>query len=391
MPSSKAARRWLGLAVLALAWALTLAVASAAFAAEPLRIGFFSPVSGPGAPDGTSALRGAQLAVEYLNGRGGVLGRSVELVHYDDRTNAAEAVNVATRLVQVDRVPVAVSGSYSGPTRSAAGVFQRNRVPLVAAYAVHPDIPATGSYVFSAGMPAAVEGKVAAYIAVRDLGARRISVLTMDIDAGVSISNPFIQKARELGAEIVSEDRYSPGETDFRPILRRLRRLDPDVIYATAYFAEAAQLVTQLRELGMTQTVVGMEGFDSPVFLELAKGDSAEGTIFTTDLDRDSSRPIVRWFLQEFKRRYGTDADMVGASAFTAVQLVAEAIRRAGGTDPDAVVAALHAIRDFDEALTGFQRFLPSRRAVRPVVAQVVKGGEFHLFGEYAQPELIEP
>lgn len=391
MSSSKAAypSRWAP--VLATVAALALVATSAAFAAEPILIGFFSPASGPGAPDGTSALRGAQLAVEYLNGRGGVLGRPLQLVHYDDRTNAAEAVNVATRLVQVDRVPVAVSGSYSGPTRSAAGVFQRSRVPLVAAYAVHPDIPATGPYVFSAGIPAAVEGKVAAYIAVRDLGARRISVLTMDIDAGVSISNPFIQKARELGAEVVSEDRYSPGETDFRPILRRIRRLNPDVIYATAYFAEAAQLVTQLRELGMSQTVVGMEGFDSPVFLELAKGDSAEGTVFTTDLDRDSSRPIVRWFLEEFARRYGTDADMVGASAFTAVQLVSEAIRRAGGTDPDAVVQALHSIRDFDEALTGFRRFLPNRRAVRPVVAQIVKGGAFRFFGEYTQPDLIEP
>ncbi|MDJ0935824.1 MAG: ABC transporter substrate-binding protein, partial [Kiloniellales bacterium] len=121
---------------------------SAAAQAESVRIGFNVPLTGFAAADGKSALTGAELAVEQANADGGVDGKTVELVVYDDQASPKEAAPIATKLASQDKVNIAISGSYSGATRAAAGVFQENGIPYISAYAVHPGITRTGDFVF---------------------------------------------------------------------------------------------------------------------------------------------------------------------------------------------------------------------------------------------------
>lgn len=360
-------------------------------AAEPIKIGFFSPTTGFAAADGTSALQAAQLAVKFINEEGGVLGRPLELVYYDDAAKPDQAASIARKLIEQDKVVAGISGSYSGATRAAAPVFQEAGIPMISAYAIHPEITKTGDLIFRVGTLATVQGRVGAELVGNVMGAKKVAILTIDNDFGVSLTEGFKQHAAELGLEIVLEEKYPLGETEFRPIIGKIKAANPDVVYATAYYNEAANLVSQARDEGLEVPIVGQEGYDSPKFIELA-GPAAEGVIITTDLNRDSERPVTKRFLAEYKSTYGEDADMVGASAFDAVQVLAYAIETAGSTDPQAIAEAIKGLRDFEEVASGpFWYYTEGREVVRPVSAQVVKDGAFHLYHEFTNEELLKP
>jgi len=366
------------------------AFAGAAAAAEKVKIGFFSPQTGFAASDGQAALHGAQIAVQFINGAGGVLGKEIELVSYDDASKPDQAANVAQKLTQSDKVTAAVSGSYSFLTRPAASIFQRAKTPLVTAYAVHPEITATGEYIFRTSVPAEVEGASAAWTISKLMKKKKVALVTMDNDAGVALADAFKRMADKAGLEIATEEKYSLQDKDLRPILNRIKGMGVDAIYANGFYAQAALLVNQRQELGMDTQIVGMEGFDSPKFLELAKPGAAEGTVITTALDRGSKNPVVQKFIAEYKKQFGLSADMVAASSFDAVTVLAEAIKRAGSTEADAIVKALHGIKGFDGVTTGpFQGFTEGGDVIKPVMIQQVKGDDFAHFAIIDDPEIM--
>lgn len=360
-------------------------------AAEPIKIGFFSPTTGFAAADGTSALQAAQLAVRFINEDGGVLGRLLELIHYDDAAKPDQAASIARKLIEQDQVVAGISGSYSSPTRAAAPVFQEAGVPMISAYAIHPEITKTGDMIFRVGTLAAVQGRVGAELVGNVLEAKKVAILTIDNDFGVALTEGFKAHAADLGLEIVMEEKYPLGETEFRPIIGKIKEMAPDVVYATAYYNEAANLVSQAEDEGLEAQIVGQEGYDSPKFIELA-GPASGGVIITTDLNRDSEREMTQRFLKEYKAAYDEDADMVGASAFDAVQVLAYGIETAGSTDPDAIAEAIIELENFEDVATGpFWYYIAGREVVRPVSSQVVRDGEFHFFHEFTDEELVSP
>lgn len=354
---------------------------------EPIRIGFYAPLTGPAAEDGQSALHGAEVAIMNINEAGGVLGRQVELVAYDDAFSPDEAANVTRRLIEQDDVVAVVSGSYSFTTRAGAPIAQRSGVPFVAAYAVHPSITEVGEYVFRMGTKATIQGAAGAELVANRLGLKRAAVLIIDNDFGSSLAESFSKKYEELGGEVVMREMYPLGESDFRPLISSIRRADPDVIYAIGYFNEASSFVRQLRESGIDTQVIGQEGYDSPTFIELA-GETAEGVIITTELNRDSDREVVQEFLRDYQEHAGQPADAVSATSHDAVLFVADAIRRAGSTDPEEMIEAMAATKDFDAVSGPIFEFTETRDAVRPVAVQTVQGGEFHFYDEIDEREL---
>ncbi len=356
---------------------------------EPIKIGFFSPTTGFAAADGTSALNSAQLAVEMINEDGGVLGRPLELVYYDDAAAPDQASSIARKLIEQDGVVAGISGSYSGATRAAAPIFQEAGVPMMSAYAIHPEITATGDRIFRVGTLATVQGRVGAELVGNVLGAERVAILTIDNDFGVSLTEGFKQHAENLDFEIVFEEKYPLGETEFRPIISTIKDAEPDAIYVTGYYNEAANFVSQAADEGLEAQIIGQEGFDSPKFIELA-GPAAEGVIITTDLNRDSTLEMTQLFLQRYEEEYGEEADMVGASAFDAVQVLAYAMEQAGSTDAQAIVDAISGLDDFEHVATGpFWHYTESREVVRPVSSQIVEDGAFHFYHEFEGEELV--
>lgn len=376
---------------LVLALALIIGSVGVVSAVDKIRIGLMAPLTGFAAADGLSVLQSVQLAVDQVNAKGGVLGKQVELFYVDDAANAKEAVGLARKLVQMDKVVAVVGGSYSMPTRAVAPLFQEFEIPLVAGYAVHPDITVAGDFCFRNGFLGTVEGRAAGVVAVDMLKAKTVGMLTMDNDFGRTMAEGFEQYVVSKGAKVVYSQVYPLGEKDFMPYLTAIKEADPDVVLASGYYAEAAGIVKQAYELKLRTQILGEEGYDSPKFVELAGEEAANGTIIVTNLDRDDERPVVQAFIKEYRERYGMEPDMVGASNYDAFMIITDAIERAGTTDAHKVKDAIAALKDFDGVTGVITGFTEIGEVIKPVQVQIVKDGVFRRFGIVDDPEVIDP
>ena len=356
--------------------------------ADSIKIGINVPQTGFAAADGKSALIGAQLAAEQANANGGINGKDIELVVYDDQASPKSAVPIATKLVEQDGVKIAISGSYSGATRAAAGVFQGAGVPYISAYAVHPEITRSGDYVFRTSFVGEVQGRAGAKLIGESLGKKKVALITLKNDFGKSLANGFKEAAGKFGIEIVSEYEYSIKDRQFGPIVAKVKSDAPEAIYASGYFFTAGPLVSQLRAGGIDVPVIGQEGYDSQKFIEIA-GAASEGVIITTSLDRDSDSPEAKSFIAAFEEKAGYKADMVAASGHTAMKVAVAALRKAGGDDPRAIRDAIAGLTL--EASTGTISFNGLGEVRKDVQVQVVKDGNWHRHSIISDPELLAP
>jgi branched-chain amino acid transport system substrate-binding protein len=362
--------------------------ATAAQAAESIKIGFNAPLTGFAAADGNSARIGAELAVEQINAAGGVNGKMLELVVYDDQASPKESVPIAHKLIEKDQVKIGISGSYSGATRAAAGVYQSAGVPYISAYAVHPDITRAGNYVFRTSFVGEVQGRAGAKLIGDTLGKKKVSMITLKNDFGKSLAAGFREASGKYGVTVVNEYEYSIKDRQFGPIVSKVKDDNPEAIYASGYFFTAGPLVAQLRAAGITAPIIGQEGYDSEKFIEIA-GAAAEGTIITTSLDRDSDAAETKDFIMAFEKKAGFKADMVAASGHTAVKVAAAALAKVGDSDPAAIRDAIAATTV--QASTGTISFNALGEVRKDVQVQVVKGNSWHRHSVISDPMLLAP
>ncbi|ODU08246.1 MAG: branched-chain amino acid ABC transporter substrate-binding protein [Rubrivivax sp. SCN 71-131] len=359
----------------------------AGMAIAQIKIGFNVPSTGFAAADGKSALEGAKLAVAQANAAGGVAGQKLELVVYDDQASPKEAVPVATKLVEKDKVMVGVSGSYSGSTRAAASIFQRAQVPYVVAYAIHPDITLAGDYMFRVSAMGEVQGRGGAKL-VQNLGKKKVVLITVKNDFGQALAAGFKEAAPKLGLTIVNEYEYAMPDRQFGPLVSKVKADNPEVIYASGYYFNAGPLVSQLRAAGVTVPIIGQEGYDSEKFMEIA-GPASEGTLVTTSLDRDSDAPATKAFLADFRKATGMGADMVAASSYTATAVAIDGLKRTGGKGGATLRDAL-AAGSYDTPI-GKLAFNDLHEVRKDIQVQIVKDKAFHRHSVVSDPVLLAP
>lgn len=359
-------------------------------AEKPIKLGFFAPITGPAAADGESVLHAAKLAVKLINERGGINGNLVELVYYDDGLSPPQAVSIAQKLTTKDKVVAVVSGSYSHTTRASAETYQNAKIPMISAYGVHPDITKTGDYIFRQSFVGTVQGRAAAEVAIKLLGGKTISVIHVDNDFGTVLAKSFIENAEKKGVKILSVDSFSIGEREFTPVLTKIKRENPDILFLVAYAGEGAQIILQADEIGLTAQMLGTEGVDSTrQFLKVA-GEKADGLVITTNLNRDSERAEVQNFIKAFTEEYGYAPDMVGASVFDAFTVL-EYVMKNYGTSPQEIQQGLYKVKDFP-AVTGIIKgYNELGEVTKSVQVQKVVNGEFHYFAEITDPEIVTP
>ena len=356
--------------------------------AVSVKIGFNVPLTGFAAADGKSALNGAKLAVKQANQAGGINGKMIELVVYDDQASPKQAVPISNKLIEKDKVVAAISGSYSGATRAAAGVFQSAEIPYISAYAVHPEITKAGNYVFRTSFMGEVQGRAGAKLIGATLQRKRVVLITLKNDFGKSLAAGFKKAAGQFNLQIVNEYEYSIKDRQFGPIVAKVKADAPEAIYATGYFFTAGPLVSQLRAAGITVPVIGQEGYDSEQFIKIA-GKASEGTIITTSLDRDSNSSETRSFISEFEAMAGHKVDMVAASGHTAMKVLVAAMKKAGTTSPSAIRNAIAQTNLV--ASTGSISFNDLGEVQKNVQVQVVRDGDFHYHSEIRDQVLLAP
>ena len=356
--------------------------------ADTIKVGFNVPLTGFAAADGKSARIGAELAVEQVNAAGGINGKNLELVVYDDQASPKESAPLAAKLITQDGVAAGISGSYSGATRAAATIYQENATPYISAYAVHPDITRAGDYVFRTSFMGEVQGRAGAKLVGEMMGKKRVSIITLANDFGKSLEAGFKEKAAEFGIEIIGEYDYSIKDREFGPIVSKVKSESPDAIYASGYFFTAGPLVSQLREAGVDVPIIGQEGYDGEMFIKIA-GAASEGVIITTSLDRDSTDPLAQAFIQGFQDKAGYPADMVSASTHTAVLVLAEALKQVDRSDKAAVRGEIAATSI--NAATGNISFNKLGEVKKSVQVQVVRDGGWHHYAVISDPVLLAP
>jgi branched-chain amino acid transport system substrate-binding protein len=359
-------------------------VAAQAAAVEPVKIGFFMSVTGRDASFGEVSLRGARLAVEELNAAGGVLGRPVELVVEDNRSIAGESATAAKKLIARDRVAVLIGECSSGRTLEAAPVAQAAGVPLITPASTNPKVTQVGDCIFRVCFIDPFQGEVIAAFARRRLGLRRAALL---IEAGapysVGLGDYFAKTFTALGGEIVVTQKYSGNDTDFRAQLTAIRAAKPDAIFLPGYYVAAGLVAQQAQQLGIAATLLGGDGFEAPQLLEIG-GASMDGVYYSTHFALENTDAASRAFVAAYTQRHGSGPNGLAALTYDAVKLAADAIARAGTTEPGKLRAALAATKDFP-GVTGRTTINAQRDADKDAAIITVKGGKL-VFVETIRP-----
>jgi len=356
--------------------AVAFVITSAHPAHADIKVGFQAPLTGFAATDGKSAKIAAEMAVDDINGAGGVLGQKLQLITYDDQAKSDQAIFTANKLIGEDGVKLVVNGSYSASGRAAAPVFQKASVVMIAAYGVHPDITTAGDYMFRLVHLGPPQGRATALFVGKTLGLKKVSTITMDNDYGQATMDGFLEAAPKYGIEVINKYSYSLKDRQFGSIVASVKRDNPDGIYATAYFFTGGPLVSQLRAAGIKAPIIGSQAFDSEKFIEIA-GPAAEGTYIVDSFDRNRKEEALQRFFTEFQKRAGYAPEGVAAVTYSAVKLMADGIKRAGSADPVKVRDALAATKNFTMLEGNLNGFNSLHEIIMPISVNVIKDGKF--------------
>lgn len=363
---------------------LSLGMAGTALAADaaPVKIGIYLPLTGQNAFGGQLELEGVQLAHKAMPT---VLGRPVELVIVDNKSDKVEAANAVKRLTERDKV-VAIIGTYGSSLAMAGGeVAEKAKVPGVGTSCTNPLVTQGKKYYFRACFIDPYQGAAAATYAYDNLNFKKAAVL-MDVsnDYAVGLSAFFKRSYKKLGGDIVAELKYSSGDQDFTAQLTELINKKPDIVFMPAYFAEGAIIMKQARELGATFRLMGADAMDNPDTIKIG-GKAVEGFLHTTfpyDLSMTTMSPEAQKFTDAWKVSFPKkDPNVNAALGYNSYFLIMDAITRAGKAEPEAITTALAATKDLPTAL-GKLSINASHDAEMPVGIIEYKDGKRAYVGE---------
>ncbi|MBQ6866009.1 MAG: ABC transporter substrate-binding protein [Clostridia bacterium] len=359
---------------------------------DTIKIGFFAPVTAPSAAaDGESALNSAKLAVKLVNENGGINGTPVELVDLDDGLDTTEAANIAEKFAGDNSIAAVVSGSYSGPTKVAAPIFQEAGKLMVSAYAVHPDVTGAGDLIFSQSFPGAVQATGAAVVAAEQLKATKVAIIYVDLDFGTTQVNAFKAKLEKdyPNVQVVYEQGVSIKDSDMTSLVTAAGASGADLIYSVNYYEQAAEVLRQVGMQGLNIPVLGTEGADSWMLLEIAQ-EYANGLYITTNMNRDDQNEQTQAYIKNYREEFNKEPDMVGASVYDAFQVLFEAMKNVG-TDTQAMKEFIANMKNFDTVTGTLLYYNAEGSAVKPIQVQLVTNGEYHYFGVVDDAQIIDP
>ena len=357
---------------------LAIATFSSATAAEntPIKVGEFASLTGKEATYGQAAHRGTLLAIEEANAAGGVLGRPLELIVEDDQSKAGEAATIAKKLIARDKVVALLGEITSGRTLEAAPVAQNAKIPLISPGATAPAVTARGNYIFRVCFVDSFQGAVMAKFARQSLKLSRTAILSSASSAqSVGLAKIFRERFTDAGGTVVLEQKYSEGDKDFRAQLTAIRAAGVQGVFVPGYYAEAALICKQARDLGLDIPLFGIDGWESPELVNIGGG-AVEGAYFSTHYSAESDDPAVVRFNERFQKRWGAGSDALSALGYDSAKLLIDAIQRAGTTEGAKLRNALADTKNF-KGVTGTISFDAQRNPTKSAVVLQVRDGKF--------------
>jgi branched-chain amino acid transport system substrate-binding protein len=340
-------------------------------------IGEYGSLTGTTATFGQSTDNGIKLAFDEINAAGGLLGKKVKVLVEDDRSQPEEATTAVTKLINQSHVVAVLGEVSSSRSLAAAPICQSNKVPMVSPSSTNPRVTQVGDYIFRVCFIDPFQAPVMAKFAANTLKVKRVAILT-DVrnDYSIGLQTFFRQSFKSLGGEIVAEQSYSEGDSDFRAQLTQIKSVNPEAIYVPGYYTEVATIARQARELGITVPLLGGDGWDSPKLFEIG-GEALDGCYLSNHYSVDDPSPAIQKFVADYKKKYNGTPDALAALGYDAARILADAIKRAGSTDGEKIRDALKTVKDFP-GVTGTITINADRNAVKPAVVLKIEKGKFH-------------
>jgi branched-chain amino acid transport system substrate-binding protein len=353
---------------------MTAVCAAPLWAADPINIGAYLPMTGGVAAFGQSCWSAIEIAKKM---EPEVLGRPVELKLADTKSDKVESANAVSRLIEKDKVVALLGETISGNTIAAADFAERSKLPMITPTATNPLVNQKKKFVFRVCFIDTDQGLIGAKMAMDTLKAKNAAII-YDVaqDYCVGLANFFKKEFLRLGGTVSSETMFKSGDRDFTPQLSRIKAANPDVIYAPIYYTELALLARQAREMGLNKPILSSDGAQAPELIELG-GPAVENIFFSAHfhedmVNTDRGKKFIELYTKETKK----ELDSWGAMGADAYFVLLDAIRRAGSTDGTKIREALVQTKDF-EGVSGKISLKEDGNAIKEIVINQVKGGKF--------------
>ncbi|CAN7784216.1 penicillin-binding protein activator [Caballeronia sp. LjRoot34] len=310
-------------------------------AAEPIRIGLIQPLTGSVAYNGQADVNGAKLAVQQVNKAGGVLGRPVDLIVEDGQCNPANSVDAAEKLIGRDKVVALIGAFCSSSTAAIMPVASKYKIPLITGVSSEADLTERGNhYFFRAAETDGLLAQAFAPLLAKQLQLKQVAYVGVNDDWGRGSVQEFQQALQKVGTKTASVDYFDHGTTDFYTLLTKLRASEADGLFVAAETQDGSILVKQIKELGLNIKVFGVGSWATSDFVGLA-GPAAEGIYAAVPYASSLPTPANTAFVSKYSAAYQSAPGKYSASGYNAVNILLEAIKRAGGTDPEKIRQAL--------------------------------------------------
>jgi len=354
------------------------------FAEEEIVVGEYASLTGGSASFGQSSHKGTVLAVDEINAAGGVLGKKIKLETEDDQSLAGQPATIVRKLVSQDGAIAILGEVASSKSLEAAPICQQGKIPMITPASTNPKVTEVGDYIFRICFIDPFQGTVMSKFA-QSKGWKKVAVLTdVKQDYSVGLADFFIKDFTASGGEIVKEQKYSSGDKDFKPQLTSIKASRPEAIFVPGYYAEVSLIAKQARLLGIKVPLLGGDGWVGDSLLKVA-GNSLDGSFFSCHFSADDKSPKVQEFVQKYKAKYGETPDDMAALGYDSALILADAIKRAGGTESARLRDAIAATKDY-HGVTGNITLDAQRNASKPAVILTVGHGGFQ-FVETVNPQ----
>lgn len=350
---------------------------------DTIKIGGLAPLTGDVAQYGEAVYNAVKIAVDEINEAGGILGKQIEYINYDEKGDPTEALNAYNRLVE-EGIVALLGDVTSNPTKTVAQKAVEDNMPMITPSGTEESITQVGENVFRTCFIDPYQGELMANYAKDKLNAQTAAIL-FDTDDPYSkgIADAFEVAAKDLGITVTNKEGYASKSTDFNSQLTKIKDSNPDVLMVPVYYNDVALIAGQAKANGIQSKLLGADGWDGVLeVIDKSNVDALSNAYFCSQYSASSPDPAMQAFLNKYKELYNKEANMFSVLGYDTMYILADAIERAGSTDSDKIIQAL---KETNYAgLTGTTTFDENRNPVRQAVITSFEGNSYKVVENYS-------
>lgn len=356
---------------------------------KEIKIGANFELTGGVANYGTQGLNGLKLAIKQANANGGVLGKQINLIIADNKSEASESASAATKLISSDKVRVLIGPATTSNVLATAQIATDNKIPLIAPMGTNPKITVENGqvkpYIFRSCFIDPLQGQVMAGFATNSLKAKRAAIyVDSSSDYSKSLAEVFRKEFEASGGQVVVEEAFLQKDQDFKATLTKIKAKNPDVVFIPAYYEEVGKIVKQAREIGVKAPLIGTDGWDDAKLVEIAGAEALNNTFFSSHYSVQDKDASVKNFIESYQAEYKQEPSVFAALGYDGGMMLIDAIKRAGSDDPEKIRIALEEAKDIQVG-TGIITMDKNHDPIKSAVVLEMKNGE-KLFKEKINP-----